>query len=79
MYTQKNKFDYYIRAIFFSSKEIYTHIFNEFKLNKEKPYYIFNYRQEEYFNNSLNGFIYAYLNNSDKDSSLYTFYDLKFK
>ena len=76
MYTQKNKFDYYIRAIFFSSKEIYTHIFNEFKLNKEKPYYIFNYRQEEYFNNSLNGFIYAYLNNSDKDSSLYTFYDL---
>ena len=76
MYTQKNKIDYYIRAIFFSSKGIYTHMDNYLRLNKENPYRIFNYRQEEFFNNSLNGFIFAYLNNSDKDCSLYAFNDV---
>ena len=54
-------------------KEFYD---NYLRLNKENPYRIFNYRQEEFFNNSLNGFIFAYLNNSDKDCSLYAFNDV---
>jgi len=76
MYPKLKDTDYYVKAIFYSSNEIYTNSNNKFELNNYKTYYIFNYKQKKYFNNSLNGIIYLYLNNSDDDCSLYIYNDL---
>lgn len=71
---KKNK---YIRAVFYSSKEINTSTNYYFPLTTSKPYYIFNYTQKYHFNNSLNGFISVHLPLVDNynDISMYTYYD----
>ena len=76
MYPKLKDTDYYVKAIFYSSNEIHTNSNNKFELNNNKAYHIFNYKQKKYFNNSLNGIIYLYLNNSDDDCSLYIYNDL---
>ena len=76
MYPKKKDTDYYIKAIFYSSHEIYTNTNYDFELDGNKGYYIFNYKQKKFFNNSLNGFIFSFLNNSDDDCSLYIYNDL---
>ena len=45
-------------------------------MGKNKPYYIYKYTQTNFFNNSLDGFIYISVDNADKDSSLYVYDDL---
>ena len=68
--------DFFVKSIFFSSTQILNNQNYDFILTKTKPYYIFNYKQYHYYNNSLNGFIYLLVNNPDQDCSLYVYNDL---
>ena len=76
LFTNLNKTNFFVKASFYSSKEIYTTDNYSFKLTKNKPYNIFNYRQRYYYNNSFDGFIYLLVNNPDPDCSLYVYNDL---
>ena len=68
--------DFFVKSIFFSSTQIRNNQNYYFILTKTQPYYIFNYKQYNYYNNSLNGFIYLLVNNPDQDCSLYIYNDL---
>ena len=76
MYPKLKDTEYYIKAIFFSPKEIYTNWNYSVVLDSKKNYQIFNYKQYRFYNNSLNGFIYSVINEPDKDCSLYIYDDL---
>ena len=76
IFTNINKTDFFVKSVFYSYKEIYTNQNYNFNLGKNKPYYIYKYTQTNFFNNSLDGFIYISVDNADKDSSLYVYDDL---
>ena len=76
IFTNINKTDFFLKSVFYSYKEIYTNQNYNFNLGKNKPYYIYKYTQTNFFNNSLDGFIYISVDNADKDSSLYVYDDL---
>ena len=61
--TNLNKPDFFVKSIFFSSSYISNGQNYGFILNKKKPYYIFNYKQYNYYNNSFNGSIYLLVSN----------------
>ena len=69
--SKKSKY-YYLNAIYYSSKEINTSTKYSLEFG-QRPYYIFNYNQKRYFNNSLNGFISAHLIGADILCSLYEY------
>ena len=77
MYPKINKTDYYIKALFYSSEEIETNINYKIDLNEGERYQIFNYKQKQYINNNIDGFIYFMLNdvNADKHCSLFVYDD----
>ena len=74
MYPKLNDKEYYIRAVFYDSSEMYTNYIYKFYLDYNRQYVIFNYRQKNFYNNSLNGHIFVNLN--DSDCSLYSFNDI---
>lgn len=69
--SKKGKY-YYLEAIYYSSKEINTSTKYSLEFG-QRPYYIFNYNQKRYFNNSLSGFISAHLIGADILCSLYVY------
>ena len=76
MYPKLKDTEYYIKAIFFSSIEIFTKLDYSIVLDSKKNYDIVYYKQYRFYDNSLNGFIYSVLNGADKDCSIYIYDDL---